>query len=55
MATVQRLTEKMWPGIAVIPTMSAGGGVHGLNERLLARSLYEGQAFLYELALTLAQ
>ncbi len=24
-----------------------GGGVHGLNERLPVRSLYEGQAFLY--------
>lgn len=26
-----------------------GGGVHGLNERIRVRSLYEGRAFLYEL------
>ena len=25
-----------------------GGGVHGLNERILVRSLYEGRDFLYE-------
>jgi acetylornithine deacetylase/succinyl-diaminopimelate desuccinylase-like protein len=31
-----------------------GGGVHGLNERLPVRSLYEGHAFLYRLVKRLA-
>ena len=31
-----------------------GSGVHGLNERLLVRSLYEGQEFLYRLVKALA-
>jgi acetylornithine deacetylase/succinyl-diaminopimelate desuccinylase-like protein len=26
-----------------------GGGVHGLNERIRVRSLYEGHEFLYRL------
>jgi len=28
---------------------SDGGGVHGLNERIRVRSLYEGHEFLYRL------
>lgn len=32
-----------------------GGGVHGLNERLRVRSLYEGHAFLHELVKALAR
>ena len=31
-----------------------GGGVHGLNERLRVKSLYEGQEFLYRLVKTLS-
>jgi len=31
---------------------SDGNGVHGLNERLRARSLYEGRAYLYDLVKT---
>jgi acetylornithine deacetylase/succinyl-diaminopimelate desuccinylase-like protein len=81
MKTVQDLSARMWPGIPVIPTMTAGatdgrylntagiwtygvsglykeangGGIHGLNERLRVQSLYEGQLFLYELAIVLAE
>ena len=80
MRTVRELSEKMWPGLAVIPTMAAGAtdgrflntagiwtygvsglfkeangsGMHGLNERLRVKSLYEGQAFLYALAKALS-
>jgi acetylornithine deacetylase/succinyl-diaminopimelate desuccinylase-like protein len=79
--TVHDLSEKMWPGLKVIPTMAAGAtdgrylnsagiwtygvsglvkeangsGMHGLNERLSVKSLYDAQAFLYELARTLAE
>lgn len=71
---VETVTTKMWPGVPVVPFMSAGAtdgafltpagiptygvsgmfgdadgnGVHGLNERLRVRSLYEGRDFLYE-------
>ncbi|MES2320398.1 MAG: M20/M25/M40 family metallo-hydrolase [Pseudomonadota bacterium] len=81
MKSVEELTAKMWPGIPVIPTMTAGAtdgrflnsagiwtygisglfkeangsGTHGLNERLRTESLYEGQTFLYELAIKLAE
>jgi acetylornithine deacetylase/succinyl-diaminopimelate desuccinylase-like protein len=63
----------MWPGIPVVPFMSAGAtdgaflspagiptygisgifgdadgnGVHGLNERLRVKSVYDGRDFLY--------
>ena len=72
---VEMVAAKMWPGVPVVPFMSAGAtdgafltpagiptygvsgmfrdpdgnGVHGLNERMRARSLYEGRDFLYEL------
>ena len=72
---IERVTEAMWPGVPVIPVMSAGAtdslylrgagipvyGVdgifedvndvraHGRDERLLVRSFYEGQEFLYRL------
>ena len=80
---MSRLTDTMWPGVVVLPTMSTGAtdgralraagiptyGVqgffgerddnraHGRDERMLARSFYEGQTFLYELVklLTAAQ
>jgi acetylornithine deacetylase/succinyl-diaminopimelate desuccinylase-like protein len=72
---MERLSEKYWPGVPVIPGMSTGAtdglylsavgiptygvpgfwgdpdgnGVHGLNERLEARSVYVGRDYLYEL------
>jgi acetylornithine deacetylase/succinyl-diaminopimelate desuccinylase-like protein len=75
MRAMSRLTDTMWPGVVVLPTMSTGAtdgralraagiptyGVqgffgerddnrsHGRDERMLARSFYEGQTFLYEL------
>jgi acetylornithine deacetylase/succinyl-diaminopimelate desuccinylase-like protein len=83
MRAVERISDTMWPGVVVLPTMSTGAtdgrylrvigiptyGVqgffserddmraHGRDERMLARSFYEGQTFLYDLvkALTTAQ
>jgi acetylornithine deacetylase/succinyl-diaminopimelate desuccinylase-like protein len=72
---VQTVAGEMWPGVPLVPAMSAGAtdsrflnsagipaygisgmfndpatsGVHGLNERLPVRSLYEGHEFLYRL------
>lgn len=69
---VEKLTEKMWPGIPVLPSMIAGGtdgrfltpagiptygisglfyqpgmvNAHGLNERILKKSLFDGRVFL---------
>ncbi|HEX4554199.1 MAG TPA: M20/M25/M40 family metallo-hydrolase [Xanthobacteraceae bacterium] len=80
MAAVERLTAQMWPGVPVIPTMSAGytdsrwlrnagipaygvsglfsdpgrNGVHGLNEQIGVKELYDGKEFLYRLVKTLA-
>ena len=77
---VESIAAAMWPGVPLVPTMSAGAtdsrflnnagiptygisgmfsepetsGVHGLNERLPVRSLYEGQDFLYRLVKALA-
>jgi acetylornithine deacetylase/succinyl-diaminopimelate desuccinylase-like protein len=77
---VNRLTDTMWPGVLVLPTMSTGAtdgrmlraagiptyGVsgffgerddnrsHGRDERMLIRSFYEGQSFLYDLVKALA-
>ncbi len=71
---VETVAAKMWPGVPVVPFMSAGAtdgafltpagiptygvsgmfadadgnGVHGLNERLRVKSVYEGRDFLYE-------
>jgi acetylornithine deacetylase/succinyl-diaminopimelate desuccinylase-like protein len=71
---VETVAAKMWPGVPVVPFMSAGAtdgafltpagiptygvsgmfrdadgnGVHGLNERMRVRSLYEGRDFLYQ-------
>ncbi|MEI6113246.1 MAG: M20/M25/M40 family metallo-hydrolase [Burkholderiales bacterium] len=80
MNAVNALTEKMWPGVTVVPFMSTGGtdsrfmrnagipmyGVsgifyepsdarmHGLDERVPQKSLYEGREFLYQLIKQLA-
>jgi len=75
MKPVEKLAAKMWPGVPVVPLMSAGAtdgafltpagiptygvsgifgdpdgnGVHGLNERLRVKSVYDGRDFLYDL------
>jgi len=36
-------------GITGIFTEADGGGIHGLNERVLIKSVYEGRTFLYRL------
>ena len=81
LAPIERITEQMWPGVAVIPTMSTGAtdglflrnagipvyGVsgifvdvndiraHGQDERMLKKSFFEGQEFLYELTKALSR
>ena len=80
MKAVEDITADMWPGIPVIPAMSAGGtdgrtlnnvgiwtygitgsfsyptgsGVHGLNERMRVKSLYDAHEFQYRLGKRLA-
>jgi acetylornithine deacetylase/succinyl-diaminopimelate desuccinylase-like protein len=81
LGTIEAVTESMWPGVPVIPTMSTGAtdglylrkagipvyGVsglfgdiddnraHGQNERILIRSFFDGQEFLYRLTTTLSR
>lgn len=80
MRGMSRVSDMLWPGVVVLPTMSTGAtdgrslraagiptyGVqgffyerddnraHGRDERMLIRSFYEGQTFLYELVKTLS-
>ena len=80
MKAVEAISNDMWPGVPVIPTMSTGGtdgrflnnagiwtygisgmfhgpegsGAHGLNEHIRAKSLYDGQEYLYRLGKRLA-
>jgi acetylornithine deacetylase/succinyl-diaminopimelate desuccinylase-like protein len=75
MGPVQTMAARIWPGVPVIPVLTAGAtdgaflspagiptygvtglfgdpdgnGVHGLNERIRVRSLYDGRDFLYGL------
>jgi acetylornithine deacetylase/succinyl-diaminopimelate desuccinylase-like protein len=79
-SAVERVTQSLWPGVPVVPTMSTGAtdsrylraaGIaaygtsgmfgeaddiraHGRDERMLVRSLYEGQEYLYQLAKVLS-
>ncbi len=80
LGAIESVTNEMWPGVPVIPTMSTGAtdglflrnagipvyGVsglfsdmdeparaHGQNERILAKSYFDGQEFLYRLTKTL--
>jgi acetylornithine deacetylase/succinyl-diaminopimelate desuccinylase-like protein len=81
LGAIESITEDMWPGVPVIPTMSTGAtdglylrnagipvyGVsglfgdiddvraHGQNERILIKSYFDGQEFLYRLTTTLAR
>lgn len=81
MQAVESISNDMWPGVPVVPTMSVastdgrflnnagiwtygvsgmfagaeGNGIHGLNEHLRAKSLYEGLEFLYRLGKKLGQ
>ena len=80
MARGRALAAEMWPGVPVIPTMSAGytdsrwlrnagipaygvsglfsdpgsNGVHGLNEQIGVKELYDSKEFLYRLVKALA-
>jgi acetylornithine deacetylase/succinyl-diaminopimelate desuccinylase-like protein len=79
-AAIEKLSPQFWPGIPVVPTMSAGAtdgrylrnaGIptyghsglagdifdvraHGKDERVLTRSFYDGEEYLYELVKLLA-
>jgi acetylornithine deacetylase/succinyl-diaminopimelate desuccinylase-like protein len=81
LGSIERITEQLWPGVPVLPTMSTGAtdglylrnagipvyGVsglfsdiddnraHGQNERILIRSFFEGQEFLYRLTKALSR
>ena len=81
LGAIEGVTEEMWPGVPVIPIMSAGAtdglflrnagipvyGVsglfsdiednraHGQNERILIKSYFEGQEFLYRLMTRLSR
>ncbi len=81
LGAIEDVTEEMWPGVPVIPTMSTGAtdglylrnagipvyGVsglfseiadnraHGQNERILIKSYFEGQEFLYKLMTRLSR
>jgi len=81
LSAVTKISDQMWPGVVILPTMSTGAtdgrflraagiptyGVqgffgerddnraHGRDERMMIRSFYEGQTFLYELVKTLTQ
>jgi acetylornithine deacetylase/succinyl-diaminopimelate desuccinylase-like protein len=81
MGKVQMISQQIWPGLPIIPTMAVGatdgrflnsagiptygitglvkeangGGIHGLNERLSVKSLYEGQRFLDGLTRAMAE
>jgi acetylornithine deacetylase/succinyl-diaminopimelate desuccinylase-like protein len=80
LGAIESITEDLWPGVPVIPTMSTGAtdglflrnagipvyGVsglfseigdnraHGQDERILIKSFFEGQEFLYRLTTRLA-
>ena len=80
MGAVELISNEMWPGVPVIPTMSGGytdsrwlrnagipaygvsglfsdpgkSGVHGLNEQVGVKQLYDSKEFLYRLVKRLA-
>jgi acetylornithine deacetylase/succinyl-diaminopimelate desuccinylase-like protein len=80
MGAITRLTAEFWPGIPIVPTMSAGAtdgsylrnaGIptyghsglaseigdnraHGRDERVLVKSFWQGQEYLYRLVKMLA-
>ncbi len=75
LGAIKQVTQQLWPGVAVIPTMSTGAtdgsflrnaGIptygtsglagdiddvraHGKDERVLVKSFYDGQEYLYRL------
>jgi acetylornithine deacetylase/succinyl-diaminopimelate desuccinylase-like protein len=80
MGAIEKLTDEFWPGIPVMPTMSAGATdgsylrnagiptyghsglasdvddvrIHGRDERVLVKSFFDGQEYLYRLVKMLA-
>lgn len=80
MSAVEKLTAEFWPGVPVMPTMTAGATdgsylrnagiptyghsglasdiddvrIHGRDERVLVKSFFDGQDYLYRLVKMLA-
>ncbi|PCJ22912.1 MAG: peptidase M20 [SAR86 cluster bacterium] len=79
LAIIEKITDDMWPGVPVLPTMSTGATdslylrnagipvygvsgifgdgtsrIHGQNERIIIKSYFEGQEFLYRLTKALS-
>jgi acetylornithine deacetylase/succinyl-diaminopimelate desuccinylase-like protein len=80
MGAVEKVSAEFWPGVPIVPTMSAGATdgsylrnagiptyghsglasdvddvrVHGRDERVLVKSFFEGQEYLYRLVKTLS-
>jgi acetylornithine deacetylase/succinyl-diaminopimelate desuccinylase-like protein len=80
MGAIEKLTNEFWPGIPVMPTMTAGATdgsylrnagiptyghsglasdvddvrIHGRDERVLVKSFFDGQEYLYRLVKMLA-
>src|SRR5450432_2198852 len=61
MGSIEKLSQQFWPGAVVLPTMSAGasdvndgGRIHGKDERVLVKSFYQGEDYLYRLVKMLA-
>jgi acetylornithine deacetylase/succinyl-diaminopimelate desuccinylase-like protein len=80
MGAVEKVSAEFWPGVPIVPTMSAGATdgsylrnagiptyghsglagdvddvrVHGRDERVLVKSFFEGQEYLYRLVKALS-
>jgi len=80
MSAVEDISNAMWPGVPIIPTMSGGytdsrwlrnagipaygvsglfgepgkTGVHGVNEQIGVKEVYDSREFLYRLVKRLA-
>ena len=80
MSAVEKVSAEFWPGVPIVPTMSAGATdgsylrnagiptyghsglaadvddvrVHGRDERVLVKSFFEGQEYLYRLVKALS-
>jgi acetylornithine deacetylase/succinyl-diaminopimelate desuccinylase-like protein len=80
MGAVEKVSAEFWPGVPIVPTMSAGATdgsylrnagiptyghsglagdvddvrVHGRDERVLVKSFFEGEEYLYRLVKALS-
>ena len=80
MGAIAKVSEQFWPGVPIVPIMSAGATdgsylrnagiptyghsglagdvddvrIHGRDERVLVKSFFDGQEYLYHLVKALA-